>query len=56
MDVNLERGAGYGDTLTWTEGDKPKRDLRPVEIQRDLNSERFYRLFVDLLRAETPKP
>ncbi|MGB9489836.1 MAG: nucleoside hydrolase [Terriglobales bacterium] len=56
MDVNLERGAGYGDTLTWTENDKPKRELHPVEIQRDLDTERFYRLFVDLLTAETPRP
>ncbi len=56
VDVNLERGAGYGDTLTWTEGDKPKRDVHPVEIQRDLDTGRFYRLFVDLLTSETPKP
>ena len=25
MDVNLDRGAGYGNTLTWTEHDKPTR-------------------------------
>ncbi len=56
MDVNLDRGAGYGDTLTWSETDKPNRDLQPVEIQVDLNTERFYKMFVDLLTAETPKP
>ncbi len=56
MDVNLDRGAGYGDTLTWNDRDKPKRDLQPVEIQVDLDTERFYRMFVDLLTAETPKP
>lgn len=56
MDVDLERGAGYGNTLTWTDVDKPKRELRPVEIQQELNTERFYTLFVDLLTAETPKP
>ena len=56
MDVNLDRGAGYGDTLTWSETDKPKRDLQPVEIQVDLDTERFYKMFVDLLTAETPKP
>jgi inosine-uridine nucleoside N-ribohydrolase len=56
MDVNLDRGAGYGDTLTWDDHDRPKRELQPVEIQVDLDTERFYRMFVDLLTAETPKP
>ncbi|MFZ3341489.1 MAG: nucleoside hydrolase [Terriglobales bacterium] len=56
VDVNLDRGAGYGDTLTWSEADKPKRDIRKIEIQVDLDTERFYKMFVDLLTAETPKP
>ncbi len=56
MDVNLDRGAGYGDTLTWNDRDKPQRDLQPVEIQVDLDTERFYKMFVELLTAETPKP
>lgn len=56
MDVNLDRGAGYGETLTWTDNDKPKRELQPVEIQLDLDTERFYKMFVELLTAETPKP
>jgi purine nucleosidase len=56
MDVNLDRGAGYGDTLAWTDQDKPKRDMRPVEVQLDLNTEKFYKMFVDLLTAPTPQP
>jgi purine nucleosidase len=55
MDVDLDRGAGYGDTLTWSDHDKPKRDLQPVEIQVDLDTEKFYKMFVDLLTAQTPK-
>jgi len=55
MDVNLDRGAGYGDTLTWSDRDRPKRDVQPVEIQVDLDTEKFYRMFVDLLTAQTPK-
>ncbi len=55
MDIDLDRGAGYGNTLTWSEDDKPKVDVRPVEIQVDLDAERFYKLFVDLLKAPTPK-
>lgn len=56
MDVDLGRDAGYGDTLTWTDTDKPKREMRPVEIQVDLDLVRFYEMFVQLLTAETPKP
>jgi purine nucleosidase len=55
MDVDLDRGAGYGNTLAWTEHDKPKIDVRPVEVQDDLDLDRFYRIFVNLLTAETPK-
>src|SRR5258707_7531307 len=55
MDVDLDRGAGYGNTLSWTAHDKPKIDEQPVEVQDDLDLERFYKLFVDLLTAPTPK-
>ena len=55
MDVDLDRGAGYGNTLTWTDQDKPKLEVRPVEIQVDLDSEKFYKMFVELLTAATPK-
>ncbi len=56
MDVNLDRGAGYGDTLTWSERDKPGREVQPVEVQVDLDTERFYKMFVELLTAPTPRP
>jgi inosine-uridine nucleoside N-ribohydrolase len=51
MSVDLDRGAGYGNTLTWTEKDKPKIALQPVEIQIDLDAEKFYRMFVSLMSA-----
>jgi purine nucleosidase len=54
MDVDLDRGAGYGDTLTWTEQNKPKFGVRALEVQDDLNLDKFYKLFVDLLSAPTP--
>ena len=56
MDVNLDRGYSYGDTLSWSDWNKPKHDVRPVEVQFDLDAERFYKLFVDLLKAPTPQP
>jgi hypothetical protein len=29
--------------------------VQPVEIQVDLDTEKFYKMFVDLLKAPTPK-
>jgi inosine-uridine nucleoside N-ribohydrolase len=55
MDVDLDRGAGYGNTLSWKERDKPKIEVQPVEVQDDLDLEKFYKMFVDLLTAPTPK-
>jgi purine nucleosidase len=60
LDVDLSRGAGYGNTLGWTEDDKPKvmgtPAGLPAEIQVDLDADKFYKMFVDLLTAPTPKP
>ena len=56
LDVDLNRGASYGETLSWSEEDKPKIVGPPVEIQVDLDAQKFYKEFVDLLAAPTPKP
>jgi hypothetical protein len=42
--------------LTWLEGDKPKRQLQRVEINVDLDFGKFYKMFVELMRAPTPPP
>jgi inosine-uridine nucleoside N-ribohydrolase len=55
MDVDLDRGAGYGNALNWVEHDKPKLEVRPVEVQDDLDLNKFYKMFVDLLTAPTPE-
>jgi purine nucleosidase len=55
MDIDLSRGANYGNILTWTDQDKPKMKVQPVEIQVDLDTEKFYKMFLDLLKAPTPK-
>jgi purine nucleosidase len=54
MDVDLDRGAGYGNTLSWTEHDKPKVAMQSVEVQDDLDLDKFYKMFVELLSAATP--
>jgi purine nucleosidase len=53
LDIDLGKGAGYGNTLTWTDNDKPAVSLQPVEIQLDLNKEKFYRMFIDLMIRPT---
>ena len=42
LDIELNHGAAYGDTLSWTEQDKPKIVGPPVEIQVDLDMKKFY--------------
>jgi inosine-uridine nucleoside N-ribohydrolase len=54
MDVDLDRGAGYGNTLTWQEQNKPTVGVRSLEVQDDLNLDKFYKLFVDLLSGPMP--
>ena len=53
--VNLDHGAGYGNTLTWNAKDSLKPAATLVEIQFDLDTEKFYRMFVGLMTAATPK-
>lgn len=55
MGVDLSRGTGYGNTLTWSEKDKPQVVVQPVEIQMDLDTEKFYTMFVSLMSAGTPR-
>src|SRR5579862_647240 len=54
MSVDIDHGAGYGNTLTWTERDKPKTRVQPVTIQVELNKEKFYEMFVKLMSAPSP--
>lgn len=56
LDIDLTQGPGNGDTLSWTEQDKPKIHGPQVEVQVDLDVHKFYKEFVDLLAAPTPKP
>jgi inosine-uridine nucleoside N-ribohydrolase len=51
VDVDVTRGPNYGDTLTWTEANRPPSMLEPVHVQMDLDTQRFYRLFVELMKA-----
>jgi purine nucleosidase len=56
MSVDIDHGAGYGNTLTWGKSDLGQTFAQPVEIQVDLDLEKFYRMFVSLMTASTPRP
>jgi hypothetical protein len=49
----IDHGAGYENTLTWTEKDKPKVTVQPVEIQLDLDTEKFSETFVGFMTEPT---
>ncbi len=54
MDCNISHGPGYGDTLVWAEGNQPGLGERLVHIPTDLNPEKFYRMFIELMMRPTP--
>jgi purine nucleosidase len=54
MTVDLDRGAGYGNTLTWSKNGNLTPATQSVQIQFDLDIAKFYRIFVDLMTAQTP--
>jgi purine nucleosidase len=54
MGVDIGHGAGYGNTITWTGTDKPKLAGQPVEVQTELDTAKFYQMFVRLMTAPTP--
>jgi purine nucleosidase len=56
VDVNLNRGPFYGDTLSWTAANKPSLDLQLVHVQTDLDLPRFNKLFIDLMKAPPQNP
>jgi inosine-uridine nucleoside N-ribohydrolase len=54
MSVNIDHGAGYGNTLTWAVRESPRPATQAVEIQFDLDTKKFYDLFLRLMTAPTP--
>lgn len=54
VDVSLDTGASYGDTLVWLPGKQPGLGEQIVEVQEDLDVAKFYGVFVSLMTSETP--
>jgi purine nucleosidase len=54
MDVSIDKGVSYGDTLVWTDGDKPKVQLQKVHAQMHVDWPKFQQMFIRLMSAPTP--
>jgi purine nucleosidase len=54
IDVEVDHGASYGDTLAWAPGQQPGMGEVLVDVQKDLDKEKFYKEYVDLLARPTP--
>jgi len=49
MDIDISHTAGYGNVLVWVPGSQPRLGEQLVHIQEDLDKEKFYRMFIDLM-------
>jgi inosine-uridine nucleoside N-ribohydrolase len=55
IDVDTDHGASYGDTLVWAPGQQPGVGEQLVEVQKELDKEKFYKEYVELLSRPTPR-
>jgi hypothetical protein len=57
VDVDIDHGAGYGNTLFWEATNSVPPYERLATVQFDLDTERFYRIYIDLMtRPQAPSP
>ena len=54
VDVDVDHGAGYGNTLVLAVGNQPGLEEVLAEVQDDLDKVKFYREYVELLTRPTP--
>ena len=54
MDIDVDHGAGYGNTLAWAPGQQPGMGEILVEVEDDLDKQKFYKEYVELLSRPTP--
>jgi len=54
MDISVDHGPSYGDTLVWMPGSQPGLGEQQVVIQEDLDKDKFYSEFVELMTRPTP--
>ena len=56
MDVEIDHGSAYGNTLSWTPGSQPGLGEQLVRVNTDLDLDRFINKFVDLMQRPVKQP
>jgi inosine-uridine nucleoside N-ribohydrolase len=56
IDVSIDHGPSYGETLAWAPGEQPGMGEPLVEVLDELDKPKFYDRFVVLLTRPTPPP
>jgi purine nucleosidase len=54
IDVSVDHGASYGNTLAWAPGQQPGLGEVLAEVQDDLDRRKFYDEYVELMSRPTP--
>jgi len=49
MDIDVDHGASYGKTIFWDSRTQVPRYLRLANVQFDLDTEKFYKLYIELM-------
>jgi len=56
MDIDIDHGASYGKTLLWDSKAQVPPYLRLANVQFDIDAEKFYKLYMDLMTRPVRKP
>jgi purine nucleosidase len=54
VDVNTDHGPNYGDTLTWSDEDKPAIPLQKINVQMEVDLPKLQHALISLFSAPTP--
>jgi inosine-uridine nucleoside N-ribohydrolase len=49
MDIDVDHGASYGKTIFWDSKAHVPPYLRLADVQFDIDAEKFYKLYIDLM-------
>ena len=49
MDIDVDHGASYGKTIFWDAKARVPPYLRLANVQFDIDAEKFYKLYIDLM-------
>jgi len=55
MDIDVDHGASYGKTIFWNSTAKVPPYLRLASVQFDIDAEKFYKIYIDLMTRPARK-